>query len=265
MRITLLGASGVAGRAFQRAALAAGHSLVSRRVDILERGALAALVAGCDAAVHLATSIPKPGGRGDWAQNDRIRREGTANLLAACAGAGTRCVVLQSVAMLHCAADERPQTEDDALEGYGRIASAADMEALARAAALDVRVVRGGLFYGPGSGRPEQWLEEAADPEFRMPGDGSAWCSPVHVDDYAAALVAVLARGAPRAAYIACDDRPLRLAEIYAWAAARAGVAPPAAGGPQRLRSFRVSNARLRALGWRPAHAALESPAALRA
>lgn len=257
MRIALLGAKGVAGRAFQRAAGAAGLALVTRRVDILDPGALVELVAGCDAAVNLATSIPKPGGRGDWTRNDRIRREGTANLLAACAQAGTPLVVQQSVAMLHCAADDRPQGEDDPLEGYGRIASAFDLEALARAAPLDVRVVRGGLFYGPASGRPEQWLEDVTTAGFRMPGDGSAWLSPVQVDDYAAALVAVLARGQPRAAYIACDDRPLRLAEIYAWAAARAGVAMPVAGGAERLRSFRVSNARLRALGWRPAHAAL--------
>lgn len=257
MRIALLGASGVAGRAFQRAAGAAGHALVTRRVDILDPGALAGFVEGCDAVVNLVTSIPKPGGRGDWAINDRIRREGTANLLAACTEAGTPLVVQQSVAMLHCAADDRPQTEDDPLVGYGRITSAADMEALACTAPPDVRVVRGGLFYGPGSGRPELWQEELQTPGFQIPGDGSAWVSPVHVDDYAAALLTVLECGAPRTAAIACDDRPLRLADIYARAAKRAGVGMPALGGAERLRSFRASNARLRALGWRPAHALL--------
>jgi nucleoside-diphosphate-sugar epimerase len=257
MRIAVLGATGAAGRAFVPKAEAAGHALLTRRADILDRAAVAALLDGCDAVVNLATSIPKPGGRGDWTLNDRIRREGTANLLAAAEASGVRTVVQQGVAMLHCAADDRPQTEDDPIEGHGALASAAEMEALVRASALDGRLVRGGYFYGPGTGREAIWLAEVRDAAFRIPGDGSAWISLVHVEDYADALLAVIERGRPHTAYIACDDAPLRLRELYARIATRAGVPPPAAGGPQRLRSFRVSNARLRALGWRPLHPAL--------
>lgn len=254
MRIAVLGATGVAGRAFAAAARTAGHALADWRVDIFDRDGLVALLEGCDAAVNLVTSIPKPGGRGAWPQNDRIRREGTATLLAACLEARLPLLVQQSVAMLHCHGDDRPQTEDDPIEGYATIASAFDMETLARAAPLDVRLVRGALFYGGDSGREDQWLAEVSNPSFRIPGDGNAWHSFVHVHDYATALIAVLAGGAPRAAYIACDDTPLRLRELYARIAERADVPMPAAGGPSRLRSFRVSNARLRALGWRPAY-----------
>jgi len=257
MRIAVLGATGAAGRAFVPRAAAGGHRLSTARADILDPHALVALLQGCDAVVNLATSIPKPGGRGDWSVNDRIRREGTANLLAACREAGVRILVQQSVAMLHCVADDRPQTEDDAIEGYGVLASAFDMEALVRAASLDWRLVRGGLFYGPGTLREELWLEEVRSKAFRVPGDGTAWVSPVHVDDYADALIAVLDRGRPREAYLACDDVPVRVQELYARAAARAGVPPPAAGGAQRMRSFRTSNAKLRSLGWNPVHAAL--------
>ena len=256
MRVAVLGATGAAGRAFIPKAEAAGHSLVTRRTDIFDRPALAALLHGCGAAVNLATSIPKPGGRGDWAVNDRIRREGTANLLAACEQTGVRIVLQQSVAMLHCVANDRPQTEDDPIEGYGVLVSAAAMEALVRASPLDCRLVRGGLFYGPGTDRETNWLAEIRDPAFRIPGDGTAWLSPVHIEDYADALLAVLECGRPREAYIACDDAPLRLHELYARIAARAGLEPPAPGGPQRMRSFRTSNARLRSLGWRPSHPA---------
>lgn len=254
MRIAVLGASGVAGRAFAAAAGAAGHALELRRVDLFDRAALAALLSGCDAAVNLVTSIPRPGGRGDWSMNDRIRREGTAHVLAACAQAGTPVLVQQSVAMLHCCADDRPQSEDDPIAGYATIASAYDMETLARSAALDVRLVRGALFYGAGSGTEQRWLAEVRNPSFRIPGDGNAWHSFVHVHDYAAALLAVLENGRPRSAYIACDDRPMRLRELYARVAAKAGVSQPAGGAPPRLRSFRVSNAKLRALGWQPSH-----------
>lgn len=251
MRIAVLGATGIAGRAFVPSARARGHALATERVDIFDRGGLDRLFEGADAVVNLVTSIPRLGGRGDWAANDRIRRDGTAVVIEACRQAGVRTLVQQSVAMLHCAADDRPQTEDDPIHGYGMLRSAEDMESLVREAPLDGRLVRGALFVGPGTGREEQWAAEVADTGFRVPRDGLGWLSVVYVDDYAAALLAVLERGQPRAAYIA-SGTPLRWHELYETLAARAGVPPPLRGGPERLRSFRVSNDRLRALGWQP-------------
>jgi nucleoside-diphosphate-sugar epimerase len=259
MQIAVLGASGVAGRRFAAWAQAAGHSLVTQRADLFDRAALAAQFSGCEAVVNLATSIPKPGGRGSWAVNDRLRREGTLNVLAACSDCGVQRLVQQSVAMLHCMSDDRPQTELDPIMGYSVLASAADMEGLLRTSTLDARVVRGGLFYGPGTGREERWRDEVRQRTFRMPGDGKAWLSPVHVDDFARAMLVALEQGEAGQSYIACDDQPLLLAQIYAQAAEQAGVDPPAAGGPQALRSFRVCNARLRSLGWRPTHAVLRA------
>lgn len=253
MKIAVVGASGVAGRLFVPLAVAAGHTVLSHRVDLFDPVALRSFFAGCDAVVNLATSIPRPGGRGDWAINDRIRREGTANLLVASAEANVGIVIQQSVAMLHCVADDRPQTEEDPIEGYGVLVSAADLEALVRTSPLDVRVVRGGQFYGADSGAQERWISEVRTAGFCIPGDGTAWMSPVHVADFAAALLSVLVRGQPRGAYIACGDEAVQLREFYAEVARRAGVMTPPSGGPQRLRSFRTSNAKLRALGWRAA------------
>ncbi|HET9977365.1 MAG TPA: NAD(P)-dependent oxidoreductase [Burkholderiaceae bacterium] len=259
-RLRVLGASGVAGRAFVPQAAAAGHEVLTDRIDILDIDALRRGLRGVDAVVNLASAIPRPGGRGDWATNDRIRRQGTAHLLAVCAEAGVRCLVQQSVAMLHHVADDRPQHEDDPIDGGGVLASALDMERLLRAAALDVRIVRGGLFYGGASGVPERWLAQVRAARHRLPGDGSGWVSPVHVDDHARALLVVLglppAGPGPRA-FIACDDVPLRWREVYARAAAAARERVPAAGGPVALPSFRTSNARLRALGWAPRHSLL--------
>ena len=251
MRVAVLGATGVAGRAFVRAARGRSHTLVTDRVDIFDATALAAMVEGCDAVVNLVTSIPRAGGRGDWAANDRIRREGTATVVEACQRAGTGILIQQSVAMLHCVADDRPQTEDDPVDGPGVLASAVDMEDVVRSAQLDARIVRGALFVGPGTGREEQSTAEVARPGFRVPGNGRGWLSLVHVDDYAAALLTVLERGRPRSAYIAAGE-PLRWQDFYDGVAARAGLPAPLPGGPERLRSFRVSNQRLCALGWRP-------------
>lgn len=259
-RLRVLGASGVAGRAFVPLAAAAGYEVLTERIDLLDADALRRGLRGVDAVVNLASAIPRPGGRGDWATNDRIRREGTVHLLAACAECGVRCLVQQSVAMLHHAADDRPQHEDDPIDGSGVLASALDMERLLRSAALDVRIVRGGLFYGGASGLPDLWLTHVRDARHRLPGDGSAWLSPVHVDDHARALLAVLAlppADAAARAFIACDDVPLRWREVYAQAATAAGVSIPAAGGPLALPSFRTSNARLRAQGWAPRHTLL--------
>jgi len=256
VRIAVVGAGGVAGRAFVAAAGAAGHALVTQRVDLFDTSALARTIVGCDALVNLATAIPRPGAANDWTRNDHIRREGTHSVVAACGRAGVGVLVQQSVAMLHAAADDRPQHEDDRLVGYGVLQSAFDMEQIVREASIDVRVVRGGLFYGPGTGRENGWADEAAANGYCMPADGQAWMSPLHVDDFAHAVLTMLEAGPPHAVCIACDDTPLRWSELYAAAAARAG-AQVRAGGPLRLRSFRVSNARLRALGWRPAHAAL--------
>lgn len=255
MRIAVLGAGGVAGRAFTASACAAGHELVTDRADLFDRSALEAMLGGCDAVVNLATSIPRPGGRGDWTVNDRIRREGTASLIDACVAARVPLLLQQSVAMLLNIADHRPQGEDDAIQGYGRIASAADMEALVHAAPLDGRLVRGGLFYGPGTGREAAWDAELAAPDFRIPGDGNAWISPIHVEDYAAALWAVLHDGRPHENVNACEDEPMRLKELYEALARSSGRVTPPCGGPPGLRSFRVDNRRLRGLGWQQRHA----------
>lgn len=231
MRIAVLGATGVAGRAFVPKARARGHALATDRADVFDVAGLEGLMRGCGAVVNLVTSIPRPGGRGDWAQNDRIRREGTATVIEACRRAGVGRLVQQSVAMLHCVADDRPQVEDDPIEGYGLLASAVDMELLVRDAPLDGRLVRGALFVGPGTGREEQWAAEMASPGSPVAGEGQGWLSVVHVDDFAEALLTVLERGRPREAYIASGE-PFH--------------------GLGRLRSFRVSSDKLRALGWRP-------------
>jgi nucleoside-diphosphate-sugar epimerase len=217
VRIAVIGASGVAGSALVRRA--AKHTLRTDRVDIFDVNALKSFVSDCDAVVNLATRI------GKWEENDRIRREGTANVIAASAG---KIVVQQSIAMLHCADDSRPQSEDDPIISYGVLESAYDMEMLVRSSDLDWRIIRGAWFYGPGT-------------NFQRPAEGESWMSVIHVDDFADAVLTTLERGKPREAYIACEDRALRVA-------------------PSRIRSFRVANGKLRTLGWSPSHSFADGP-----
>jgi nucleoside-diphosphate-sugar epimerase len=277
MRIAVVGATGVLGRHLVPRLVERGHFVRAtvRRdrdgarmtaldaepvaADILDAASLAAAVAGCDGAVHAATSIPTPGGKGDWALNDRIRREGTANLLAACQAAGVVRYVQQSIAMLHAGNDLAAQDETCPIAPYERIRSAAEMEALVRASGRDWRIVRGGAFYGPGTGREEQWLAALRAGALKLPGDGAAYISLIHVADMASAMVAAIEAEAPRSAFIAADSEPVTYRTLFAYLAMREGLPTPPPGGPPLLPSFRVSNAKLKQLGWRPAFASYRS------
>ena len=273
MRVLVVGPTGVLGRNVVPRLLERGHRVRAlvrqeaqagglRRLgvevapgDILDRESLARAAAGADAALHLATAIPRPGEPQDWRRNDRIRREGTANLLAAAAGAGLRRYVQQSVALLYgergaCIADEAA-----ALHPSPVTASAADMERLVMASPLDWCVLRSGLFYGPGTGREEGWYREAREGGLRVPGDGRGLLSLVHLADMARAVVAALEAAPAGSVYNVVDDEPVCYRALYGYIAARAGGPEPRDGGEASLPSLGCSNARLRReLGWEPAY-----------
>jgi len=277
MRIAVIGATGVLGRHLVPRLIERGHAVcaTARRdsdlerlkrlgaeaipADIFDQVSLRAAVVNCDAAIHAATSIPKSTGGGDWALNDRIRREGTANLIAACRAERVRRYVQQSIAMLHVVSDARPQTEDDSIGVYDRVRSALEMEQLVGQAPLDWCIVRGGAFYGPGTGRAEAWRSQARGGVLVLPGDGNGFLSLIHVADMASAMATVVERGQPKQVYIAADDQPATYRDLLGYVAAVEGAAPPAAGGPMMLPSFRVSNAKLKALGWAPAYPSFRS------
>jgi nucleoside-diphosphate-sugar epimerase len=236
--------------------------------DILAGPSLAPLVAGCEVVLHLATVIPTSGAAPDWAPNDRVRREGTRLLLEAAQRAGARRIVAQSIAMLHASAvgtgavgtgtgaGDSWVTEDSPFPAVlPTHRSALDLETLVRAAPLDWCILRGALFYGPGTGRDEAWRQAARAGSLRLPGDGSGYLSLIHVADMARAVVAAVEALARRAVYLVADNEPVTARELFGFIARQAGASPPAAGGAIPLGSFRVSNAKARReLGWEPAY-----------
>jgi nucleoside-diphosphate-sugar epimerase len=209
----------------------------------------------------LATSLPGPSGRGDFAANDRLRREGTPILIDACRQARVSRVLVQSIAMVNAAGDDWADEDTVFTVDGGSIAARAieaalDMEDTVRRSELDFAILRGGLYYGPGTGFDDDWLACASAGKLRLPRDGMDWVSLVHVADMAAALAATIARWPSRRALIVADDAPARWREEFDYVAALAGVDAPAPGGRAGFPSFRVRNARAcEALAWTPRYA----------
>ena len=127
---------------------------------------------------------------------------------------------------------------------------------LAGATVYDARggiVARLAGIYGPGR---SVLLRKFFSGEAVIEGDGGRFVNQVHRDDIASALRVLIEEGAP-GIFNVSDDAPMPQREIYAWLAERfARVLPPSGPiDPNRKRGWtskRVSNAKLRALGWRP-------------
>ena len=275
--IAILGANGVyarhliprliAGdhrvRALVRRPEAAGVAVACgadiRVADIFDESSLRDGLRGCDTAINLATTLPGPSGRGDFDANDRLRREGTPIWVRACAAAGVKRVIQQSVAMVNSAGGEQWSDEDtryvaaeDSVASRAIAASIA-MEDAVRETDLDWLILRGGLFYGPGTGFDDGWFERARAGALRLPGDGSDFVSLVHISDMAAATAAALSRWPSRRALIIADDEPARWRDVFGFVAQSVGAPAPEPGGRAGFPSFRVRNARARAaLNWAP-------------
>lgn len=293
LRIFLAGATGALGRSLVPKLIARGHHVLGTTranadavralgaepvlLDPLDRAAVREAVgnASPDVVVHQLTALSgmKPGRSFDriFAETNRLRTEGTDNLLAAANGAR---LVWQSYAGWPVARDgARVKTEDDP---YDPDPPSDAREALAAIRHLETAVTaRGGVvlryggFYGPGTGMAPGGEQVELLRKRRIPvgGDGRGVWSLVHIDDAAEATVAAI-EGAPSGIYNIVDDDPAEVAELMPALAAAFGAPPPRhvpawlvrlAGGEQALsmmtRIRGASNAKAkRELGWAPAH-----------
>ncbi len=275
--IAILGANGVYARHLIPRLTARGHTVraIVRRpeaagvakatgaevrvADIFDREALLTALVGCDVGVNLATSLPGPSGRGSYEANDRLRSEGTAVWVSACKQQGIAQLLQQSIGMVCCTAGESwadedapPSLPEDPITASA-IQAALCMEETVRESGLDYAILRGGLFYGPGTGFDDDWFQRAATGKLRIPGDGSAFVSLVHIADMACATAAAIERWPTRRTLFVTDDRPVQWGELFPYIACVGGGPEPTSGGRLGFRSFRLRNRRAReALRWEP-------------
>ena len=302
MKIFVAGATGAVGRPLVPGLIAAGHDVVGTTrsaakadqiraaggepavVDVLDRDGVMAAVADArpDVIVHQATALSSMGTnmrRFDtyFAQTNRLRTEGTDNLLAAAKAVGVRRFIAQSYAGWPNIREGGPvKTEEDPLDPTPPAAVREGMAAIRHveetvpaADGIEGLVLRYGGFYGPGTSLWSGGVHTEAIRKRKFPivGAGTGVWSFIHVDDAASATVAAVERGTP-GLYNIVDDEPAPVSEWLPYLAQAIGAKPPRrvprwlgrlAGGELAIvmmeQSRGSSNAKAkRELGWEPAY-----------
>jgi nucleoside-diphosphate-sugar epimerase len=243
MKVLVAGATGVIGRRLVPMLIEAGHEVIGMtrsqgKADAIKDAGATPLVcdvfnanllhdrvkeAAPEVVVHELTDLPPAldprKAEKQLVANDRIRTEGTTNLVAAALAAGTRRMVAQSIAFAYSPSgsdikDEQDPLYNDAPAPWSRsVRAVAELERLVTENdKLDGLVLRYGFFYGAGSSYASDGSIAAQVRARRFPivGKGDGVFSFIHVDDAAAATVAAVDRGWP-GIYNVVDDDPAPL------------------------------------------------------
>jgi nucleoside-diphosphate-sugar epimerase len=288
MNVFITGATGVLGSVVSRLLVDGGHTVRAlarsshnesilrdagvhaMRADLFDKSSLVRAVRNCDAVLHLATHIP-PGGKASkriaWKENDRIRTEGTRNLVDQALEAGVSTFIYPSVVFVYRdgGADWIDATKpvDVAPILQSTITAEREVERFGWSGKRGI-VLRMGGFYGPTSGNTQYALRMARYGIAMFIGRSKAYQPLIWVDDAALAVIDALSH-AGSGTYDIVDDEPLKRSELASTLASALGrrrlVRPPRmlfkifAGKDMMFlsRSQRVSNRKFKdETGWSP-------------
>jgi nucleoside-diphosphate-sugar epimerase len=236
MRVFVAGAGGAVGKRLVPMLAARGHQVTGTTshkeaaeairnlgaepvvVDGLDAVGIGEAVARAepDAIIHEMTALSgSPDFRhfDRWfALTNRLRTEGTENLLAAAKASGVKRFVAQSfTGWSNSREGSWIKTEDDPLDPHPvkeqtqTLAAIRFLERAVLEAPLDGIVVRYGGLYGPGSSEALGGILRKR--MFPVIGDGAGIVSSTHIDDAAGGTLAALERGR-RGIYNIVDDEP---------------------------------------------------------
>lgn len=292
-KIFVAGATGILGRRAVPLLTAAGHQVTgigrtaekaaqleaagatSVAVDLFDAAAIKEAVDGHDVVANLATHIPsvtKMRMRSAWRENDRIRAEGSSNLVDAALATGAKRYIQEQICFLYADGGDAWLDEDSPMDPPDYVQSGFEAERQAQrvtdAGGTGV-VLRFGMFHAANSDQTQMTVRAARRRVMTMFGAKAAYIPTVMVEDCATAVVAAL--HAPAGVYNIVDDEPLTRAE-YAAALAEAvrvkslrhppKLATKAAGeqGAMLARSQRISNRRFKeATGWAPQYPSMRA------
>ncbi|HEY7690815.1 MAG TPA: NAD(P)-dependent oxidoreductase [Gaiellaceae bacterium] len=256
MRVFVAGAGGVVGRRLVSRLVERGHEVVATTRDpgksdgLRALGATPAVMDGLDAAsvgeavaraqpevvVHEMTALAGFSDLkdfdGGFAVTNRLRTQGTDNLLAAADAVGVRRLVAQSFTGWPNPRTGGPvKTEEDPLDpsppAHQRRSLAA-IGYLERAVlgAPEGLVLRYGSLYGPGTSVASEYAQLIRKRKLPLVGGGRGIWSFLHVDD-AAAATAIAVEGGRPGLYNVVDDDPAPVAEWLPYLAEVLGARPP--------------------------------------
>jgi nucleoside-diphosphate-sugar epimerase len=301
MKIFLAGGSGAIGMRLIPQLIAQGHTVTAMtrsegkrarleelgaevvKTDALDRAEVIGAVthAAPEVVIHELTSLAgvsnlKHFDR-EFAATNRLRTQGTDNLLAGAKAAGASRFIAQSYAGWNyerrgakVKREEDPFDSNPPSEQTESLRAIVHLErAVVEAEDLDGIALRYANFYGPGTScaLDGEITEMVRRRKFPIVGDGRGVWSFVHIDDAATATIAAIHRGSA-GVYNIADDEPAPVAQWLPALAGLLGAKAPrripvwlgrlAAGdvGVSMMTQIRgVDNAKAkRELGWTPAH-----------
>jgi nucleoside-diphosphate-sugar epimerase len=258
MKIFVAGATGALGRQLVPLLVDAGHDVVGTTTSAAKADALRALgaepvvldlldaeavgrtvsEAAPDVLAHEATALAPVAGNlrkfdEAFAQTNRLRNEGTDNLLAAAKAVGVGKFVAQSYAGWPYAREgamvkdeEAPLDPEPASSAKESIAAIRHVEAAV--VASNGIVLRYGGFYGPGTSLSAdgEMTEAIRKRMFPVVGSGAGMASFIHIEDAARVTLAAIERGRP-GLYNIVDDEPAPTSEWLPYLADVLGAKPP--------------------------------------
>ncbi|MDP8922676.1 MAG: NAD(P)-dependent oxidoreductase [Chloroflexota bacterium] len=245
MKVLLAGASGVLGRPTTQQLVAAGHEVIGLarsdaaaevirslggtpvRGDVLDADSTRVAAVGVDAVVNLSAAVPLGTDvKQATKENDRVRLEGTRNLLAAAEAGGAKVYVHES--LLYVYGDWGRTWVTEGTESTGTLApSALEAEGLVQASGLPWVILRYGSVYGREAWHTQLMVSQLKKRLLPIVGDGANYWSLVHAEDAGRATALAVEDAADSSIYNVCDDEPVTMADLFTYLAAQLGVQPP--------------------------------------
>jgi nucleoside-diphosphate-sugar epimerase len=232
----------------ESAARLAGEPFRATACDITDRQALAAAPILRDASV-LVSAVSS--GRGGEESYRAVYLQGLRNAIECLRPGGVLFVSSTSVYGQNDGSWVTEESPAEPASATSRVLREAEESARAAGGA----VARLAGIYGPGR---SVLLRKFLDGTAVIEGEGTRHINQIHTDDAAAALFHIISRNAP-GIYNVVDDEPVTQLECYAWIAEALGRPLPPRGPVEANRKRgvtdkRVTNAKLRSLGWAPAY-----------
>ncbi len=255
MKIFVAGGTGVLGRRVVPMLISLGHEVVglsrsvanddllatlgaeARRGDLFDREGLYSISADCDAIIHLATSIPTKSRTSidDWVLNDRIKIEGTANLVSAAKRNSAQLYIQSSVTFLYgrrhgewvdesCPyADNLPAVVKSSVEMERLVLNSVTRDK------LPAVILRFSNVYSHDSKHTTTMYDMISRGKFPLIERGTAYWNLVTADDAAEAVVAAVKNGKQNVGkvYNICDDEPVKYKDLVEFLASSLGAPKP--------------------------------------